>query len=269
MLNFNSEVEKPLDNSINGFTIYQDKSVPNDNQSNLKENNACPLKVIQNLKGFRIGHINIASLTKYVDQLQIYLQKESFDILSVNETRLDEHIIDSIVNINGYSIVKKDRNRDRGGVAIYYRNCTNIALRNDLIPEGLEAICIEVMQAKSKPILITSIYRPPNTSTDIFDKIEILMQNLDQENKEVIILGDFNCDVLSLIISNHTRKFLDLIEVFQFDQTITQPTRITQNSETLIDVALTNCAENIKFWCVTCRNKQPFSYLYLSKNFFC
>ena len=33
--------------------------------------------------------------------------------------------------------------------------------------------------------------------------------------------------------------------MFQFDQNITQPTRITQNSETLIDVALTNCPENI------------------------
>ena len=101
------------------------------------------------------------------------------------------------------------------------------------------------MQAKSKPILIATVYRPPNTSMDIFEKIEILMQNLDQENKEVIILGDFNCDLLSSTTSNHTRKFLDLIEVFQFDQIITQPTRITQNSETLIDVALTNSPENI------------------------
>ena len=115
------EVQKPLDNCTNGFIIHQDKCVPNDKQSDLKENNACPLEIIQNLKGFRIGHINIASLTKYIDQLQIYLQKESFDILSVNETLLDEHIIDSIVNVNGYSIVRNDRNRDGGGVAIYYR----------------------------------------------------------------------------------------------------------------------------------------------------
>ena len=61
----------------------------------------------------------------------------------------------------------------------------------------------------------------------------------------MIILGDFNCDLFCSTISNHTRKFLDLTEVFQFDQVITQPARITQNSETLINVALTNCPENI------------------------
>ena len=71
------------------------------------------------------------------------------------------------------------------------------------------------------------------------------MPNLDQETKEVIILGDFNCDLFSSTITNHSRKFLDLIEVFQFDQIITQPARITRNSETLIDVALTNFPENI------------------------
>ena len=67
--------------------------------------------------------------------------------------------------------------------------------------ELVEAICIEVMQAKSKPILIASVYRPPISAlVDVFDKIEILMQNLDQEHKQIIILGDFNCDLLSLTI---------------------------------------------------------------------
>ena len=69
IVNLSPGVQKPLDNGINGFIIHQDKSVPNDKQSDLKENNACPLEIIQNLKGFRIGHINIASLTKYIDQL--------------------------------------------------------------------------------------------------------------------------------------------------------------------------------------------------------
>ena len=68
------EVEKPLD-IINGFSIDKDKSLSDDKELNLKENNACPLEIIQNLKGFRIGHINIASLTRYIDQLQIYLTK--------------------------------------------------------------------------------------------------------------------------------------------------------------------------------------------------
>ena len=134
------EVEEPLDHNTNGIAIREDELSSINNKYNLEENNACPLDIIQNLKGFRTGHINIASFTKYIDQLQVYLQKESSDILTVNETRLDKHITDSIINMNGYSIVRHDRKRDGGGVAIFYRNCINVVLRSNLIPEELEAI---------------------------------------------------------------------------------------------------------------------------------
>jgi hypothetical protein len=49
-------------------------------------------KNLQPLKGFRVGHLNIASLVKHVDELKIYLEKEPLDVLSINETRLDETI---------------------------------------------------------------------------------------------------------------------------------------------------------------------------------
>ena len=129
----------------------------------------------------------------------------------------------------------------------FFIELVNVLSRSDLIPEELEAICIEVRQAKSKPILIASVYRPPISAlVDVFDKIEILMQYLDQEHKQIIILGDSNCDLLSLtIVNHHTRKFLDLTEVFQFDQVTTQPTRITQNFEASIEVALSNCPEMV------------------------
>ena len=52
-----------------------------------------------------------------------------------------------------------------------------------------------------------------NALFEIFEKIEFLIQNLDEENKEVIILGDFNCDLLPVVKGHHTRKFLDLINI--------------------------------------------------------
>lgn len=73
---------------------------------------------LNRLKGFRIGHLNITSLIKHIEQLKVYLNNEPLDILSINNSRLDETISSSDVKINGYDIFRKDRNRDGGGVSI-------------------------------------------------------------------------------------------------------------------------------------------------------
>ena len=68
------------------------------------------------LKGFKIGHLNIASLTKHIEELRIFIHENSFEILCINESRLDNSIYDTEVEIDGYEIVRKDRNRNGGGV---------------------------------------------------------------------------------------------------------------------------------------------------------
>ena len=42
------------------------------------------------------------------------------------------------------SIVRRDRNRNGGGVAMYIRSCITFTNRNDLVPESLEQICVEI-----------------------------------------------------------------------------------------------------------------------------
>lgn len=72
------------------------------------------------LKGFKIGHLNIASLFKHIEELRIFMQDQTFDILSINETRLVHNTIHSDeVKITVYDFIRKDRNRNGGGVAIY------------------------------------------------------------------------------------------------------------------------------------------------------
>ena len=167
------------------------------------------------------------------------------DILSINETRLDRSIDDKELQINGYNIVRKDRNREGGGVAIYYRDHLDVKDRKDLVPENIESVCIEVSLTKCKPLLITSLYRPPSARLAIFDEIQRLIENIDGENKEMILVGDLNCDLLPNIRLHHTNRFLDIVNLFQLTQIITEPTRVTANTETLIDLFLTNKPENI------------------------
>ena len=65
------------------------------------------------------------------------------------------------------------------------------------------------------------------------------------ENKEVIIMGELNCDAFKPQLNFHSRKLELLSSLYQFDQLIKCPTRVTEKSATAIDLILTNRAENI------------------------
>jgi exonuclease III len=78
--------------------------------------------------GFKIGHLNIRSLVKNIDQLRIYLSNQQYDIICINETWLDDKINNYEVNIDGYNLVRKGRRRTGGGVAMYIRNSIAIKL---------------------------------------------------------------------------------------------------------------------------------------------
>ena len=196
------------------------------------------------LKGFKIDQINIASLVKHHDELLVYMQSKSLDVLTVNETRLDISILDSEVEIPGYDIVRLDRNRNGGGVAIFIRENISYFIRQDLVIDTLELLCIEVRKQKSKPFLIATWYRPPNSSNDLFQKFEHFLKLVDDENIEIIIAGDLNCNFLESPKGQVTCKLLDIMNTYQLQQHIEKPTRVTPTTSSLIDVIFTYVGDN-------------------------
>ena len=70
----------------------------------------------------------------------------------------------------------------------------------------------------------------------------------------IFLMGDFNCDLLSTLsspkpdVQNKTRKLLDLFEQFDMQNIVDEPTRLTPQTETLIDLIVTTRPEliNIK-----------------------
>ena len=63
--------------------------------------------------------LNVASLTKYIDEIRLLLYDKKLDVLALNETRLDSSISDELLTIDGYDIIRADRNRNGGGVCIF------------------------------------------------------------------------------------------------------------------------------------------------------
>lgn len=100
-------------------------------------------------RGFKMASLNIASLVLHIDELRITLNDQCLDVLCLNETRLDSTISDNQIHIDGYSIIRRDRNRTGGGVCIYVRSNLNYIVRHDLPTDAYEILSIDITKPNS------------------------------------------------------------------------------------------------------------------------
>ena len=76
-----------------------------------------------------------------------------------------------------------------------------------------------------------------------------LLDNLSKEsNKTIVLLGDFNIDLLNFDTLEYVSTFLDDIASNSLQAQILQPTRISNNSKTLIDNIFCNIPNPVVFW---------------------
>ena len=88
--------------------------------------------------------------------------------------------------------------------------------------QDLELICVEMQPPKSKSYTVIAWYRPPSDPVDSFNKLETILSYLDREGKEIILLGDTNCDFAKKAANRsndmsamHLRKIYNLLSFTQ------------------------------------------------------
>ena len=176
------------------------------------------------------------------------MHDSKIDILSINETKLDSTVHDSDVYIPGFEIVRKDRRvngRKGGGVCIYLRTNLNYRIRDDLINDDLECLIVEISKPRSSVFLVGTWYRPPNSPPERFNEFENVIDKIDAESKELYILGDVNCNLLPEASAHISSHLTNIFDIYGLSQLITEPTRVTLVSKTLIDLCITNSPEKV------------------------
>ena len=73
-----------------------------------------------------------------------------------------------------------------------------------------------------------------------------MLRKLEEEGKEYHIVGDLNCNLLDTEKNIHSRQLTDIMDIYQLKQIITEPTRITTDTASLIDVFITNSPQKMK-----------------------
>ena len=192
-----------------------------------------------------MAHLKTNNLTKHIDKLRYLFFHYSIDIISINEAKLDDTIKSCEVYIPGYEFIRRYRNRQGERVAFYVKTSINFVLCLNLNVPNLENLCIEIRKPNSKPFLIATRYRPPCSSIDLFSYYESFLQKLDSLGVEYYVLGDLDCNLASLQYDLNTSRLCEISDLFGLQQLITEPTRITEYSSTLIYLIFTNYADRV------------------------
>ena len=203
---------------------------------------------VLNSPGLKIAHLNIRSLPKHLDEFKILMADNPFDVMCLSETWLNSTWSDIEVHIDGYNIIRRDRDDSQrgGGTAIFYSTKFMARQRLDLFVQDIETVWLELTLPNRKKILICSLYKPPNANFDAFKASLVnVLEQLASEGVETLVFGDFHCDMLPKRLPKISKELMQLLNMYQFDQLIKQPTHISVHSSTTIDLAFTYDAEKI------------------------
>ena len=201
--------------------------------------------------------INIQSLPAKFNELSDMLSQfnqANFnpDVLCLQETwQISDPSLFNLPNFQ--NIILNTRSNARGGgVGIYVKNdlVFSVLTQHSVFLERIiETLFIEITTEDNKKLVIGSIYRPGTknpgmTFTEQFsqfsDTLSGLLSDLGSIYDNVYIFGDFNLDILKLDENKFISEYIDTLFSHGFLQIITKPTRVSDNSATLIDHILTN-----------------------------
>ena len=169
------------------------------------------------------------------------------------ESKLDQTIPTNLICLPGFhEPVRRDRNRHGGGCLIYVANTFTFKQRPELQSDKYEHISIDV-RVSEKMFSINCFYRPPNyeNHTEFLEESEQILSKLSQHKADTkIIASDLNfgncyCKYPLLQPKPLDASAPDLYSSYGFCQIIDIPTRVTNDTTSLIDLFFVSNTRNI------------------------
>lgn len=221
-----------------------------------------------------VFHLNIRSINAHLDETIAFLKSINFkfDALCFSESWLHENN-KHLYNIEGYNSFHSLRpiNKIGGGLSTFI----NSNFVSDIIPSctfSLEYIeCLTVrIQCNPRNVYIATFYRPPGGNIDLFlDKFNDTLNELNaNNNQEIIVCGDFNIDLLTNLNNADSLNFINMCSSFSLVPLISKPTRVTENTATLIDNIIVNNPIHITSGIITVDISDHMPVFIIRKEFF-
>ena len=105
-------------------------------------------------KGLHILHANVRSLSSKLSKIRSLLTRTRTSIFAATETWLDSTIGDGEIAVPGFNVIRRDRDRNGGGVALFVKSNLSFNPRPDLSIDHAESLWVEILLPKTKGILV-------------------------------------------------------------------------------------------------------------------
>ena len=136
---------------------------------------------------------------------------------------------------------------------MFINNKLNFKVRNDITfnLKNIDLIAIEILNDElntKRNVNILTIYRPPDVLPNLFnDKLNDLLQMLNQENETIFVTGDFNINTSDAIINPNTNvnNFQNIFLSYLYTPLIDKHTRVDKKrgTSTMLDNIYSNVTQ--------------------------
>ena len=208
------------------------------------------LRELNELKGFKLLHMNVRSLTKKMDQIRVMLHDLNIDIITLSETWLNEAVNSKTVALQDYTLYRQDRNfkavtkKRGGGLLTYIRS--ELAADSESLDDyntsngDMEAQWSIIYRPHCKNVVICNVYRPPTGNLDKAVKyLDDRLKLFELDKVEVFVMGDMNVNYQNKL-SKDFKKLNFFIKSNGLTQEIMNSTRNSDKTNSLLDLVLTN-----------------------------
>ena len=206
----NNDSQDPDGNFFNAFS-FKDSQYFTPEESTRDLNNF-------DKSSFSMLHLNIRSLQKNFDSLFNLLMtlKFEFKVICITETWCSDNSMNhNLFKLPQYKSIHQVRRTGKGGGrAVFLHESLTFNVRHDLSVNNanIEALCVEIINKKSKNIVINTQYRQSAENFNEFEaNLNTFLAKSKTTDKTCFQVGDLNLNLVDHQSNTKVRDFINLI----------------------------------------------------------
>ena len=119
-------------------------------------------------KGIYLIHLNVNSLLPKIDEIHCLAERIKAAVIGITESKLEESIFQSEIQIDNYNLLRCDKNRNSGGVACYISDISYV--QKDFFQMLSKTLSLKFYCQETTPITVRIMYTSPSQTSLTFLK---------------------------------------------------------------------------------------------------